>query len=123
MACSRPEPASHGACAIVMPISDHTTTSTRRAMVPKNLRVLMVMTEMCGSLPGAPCAREGADYKGRANSFKHGFDDRDSRTTRPANPRHPMVAAFDRHPDRGHGAGRRRHASHRIRAFDCRVET
>ena len=29
---------------------------------------------------GAPCAREGADYKVRANSFKRSFDDRYFRT-------------------------------------------
>ncbi len=45
-------------------------------MVPMNLRVRMVMTEMCGwSLEGAACAREGADYKGRANSFKRSLPD------------------------------------------------
>ena len=50
-------------------------------MVPKNLRVRMVMAKMCGPLQvGAPCAREGADYKGRANSFKRSFDDRYFRT-------------------------------------------
>ena len=43
----QPELASHGVCASVIPISDHTTTSTSRAMVPKNLRVRMVMAEMC----------------------------------------------------------------------------
>jgi len=30
-------------CATVIPSSDHTTTSTRSAMVPRNLRVRMVM--------------------------------------------------------------------------------
>src|SRR5258706_6403288 len=34
-----------------------------------------------------------------------------------------MVAALDRRADRDHGAGRRRHASYRIRTFDRRVET
>jgi hypothetical protein len=34
--------------------------------------VRIVMTELCNSwLERALCAREGADYKGRANSFKH----------------------------------------------------
>src|SRR6266571_1124631 len=45
MACNSPEVASHGVCATVIPISDHTTTSTSRAMVPKNLRVRIVMAE------------------------------------------------------------------------------
>src|ERR1044071_341368 len=34
---------------MVIPNSDHTTTSTRRAMVPKNLRVRIVMADMSGS--------------------------------------------------------------------------
>ncbi len=70
----------------------------------------------------APCAREGADYKVRANSFKRSFDDRDFRAPDIALPRHPLVAAFDRRPGRADGAGRWRHAAHRIRAFNCRVE-
>src|SRR5216683_8204623 len=123
MACSSPEFASHGVCATVIPISDQTTTSTSRAMVPKNLRVRMVMAKMCGPLQvGAPCAREGADYKGRANSFKRSFDDRYFRTTGITDPRRQMVAVRDRRADRDHGAGRRRHAPDRIRALDCRVE-
>ena len=74
MACKSPEFASHGVCATVIPISDHTTTSNNNAMVPKNLRVRILMAEMGGSLPvRAPCAREGADYKGRANSIKRAF--------------------------------------------------
>src|SRR5258708_13478828 len=122
--CSSPEFASHGVCATVMPSSDHTTTSARSAMVPKNLRVRMVMTEMCGSHSGrAPCAREGADYKVRANSFKRSFDDPYFGTPRTRNPRHPLVARLDRRPDCDHGAGRRRHPSHRVRAVDRRVET
>src|SRR6266849_7254397 len=124
MACSSPEFASHGVCATVIPISDQTTTSRSRAMVPKNLRVRMVMAKMCGPLQvGAPCAREGADYKVRANSYKRSFDDRYFRTTSTPWPHDQMVAAVDRRADRDHGAGRRRHASHRIRAFDRRVET
>jgi hypothetical protein len=66
--------ASHGVCATVIPISDHTTTSIKRAMVPNSLRVRMVMADMC-SLK-VSCAQEGADYKGRANSIKHGFQAR-----------------------------------------------
>src|SRR5258706_12490712 len=124
MACNSPEFASHGVCATVIPISDHTTTSTSRAMVPKNLRVRMVMAEMwCSRQVGAPCAREGADYKGYANSFKRSFDDRYSCTTSITDPRCQMVAARGRSADRDHGAGRRCHSSHRIRAFDRRVET
>src|SRR5882757_6009336 len=123
MACNNPEFASHGVCATVIPISDHTTTSTRSAMVPKNLRVRMVMTEMCSSCGYAPCAREGADYKVRANSFKHSFDDRHFRTSIATPQRYPLVAVFGRRPDRDHGAGRRRHAADRVRALDCRVET
>src|SRR5258706_11131738 len=88
-------------------------------MVPMNLRVRMVMMEMCNSLEWAPCAREPADYKVRANSFKRSFDDRYFCKQ----PRHQMVAALDRRADRDHGAGRRCHASDRIRALDCRVET
>src|SRR5260370_25076322 len=57
MACSSPEFASQGSCAIVIPISDHSTTSTRRAMVPKNLRVRMVMTEMWCSFRVSRLAR------------------------------------------------------------------
>src|SRR5690349_9655166 len=34
---------------MVIPSSDHTTTSTSRAMVPKNLRVRIVMADMSGS--------------------------------------------------------------------------
>src|SRR5260221_13387188 len=99
MACSSPEFASHGVCATVIPISDQTTTSTSRAMVPKNLRARMVMAKMCGPLQvGAPCAREGADYKVRANSFKRSFDDRYFRTTGMTDSRRPMVAV------RGRGA-------------------
>jgi hypothetical protein len=30
---------------MVIPISDHTTTSTSKAMVPKNLRVRIVMAD------------------------------------------------------------------------------
>src|SRR3954464_6128077 len=56
---------------MVMPSSDHTTTSTSRAIVPKNLRVRIVMADMSGFLGIlAGCTREGADYKGRANSIK-----------------------------------------------------
>src|SRR5260370_4873558 len=123
MACNSPEFASHGVCATVIPINDHTTTSNNKAMVPMNLRVRMVMAEMCSSLQWAPCAREGADYKVRANSFKRSFDDRYSCTASTTRQRHQMVAALDRPADRDHGAGRRRHASDRIRALDCRVET
>src|SRR5216683_564251 len=123
MACSSPEFASHGVCATVIPVSDQTTTSRSRAMVPKNLRVRMAMTEMwCPLQLGAPCAREGADYKGRTNSFKRSFDDQYTRTTGITDPRRQMVAARGRRADRDHGAGRRRHAPDRIRALDCRVE-
>src|SRR5882757_3422581 len=52
MACSSPELASHGVCATVIPINDHITTSTSRAMVPMNLRVRMVMAEMGSFLNG-----------------------------------------------------------------------
>src|SRR5947209_14003810 len=44
MACSRPDLASQGVCATVISINDHTTTSTRRPMVPRNLRVRIVMS-------------------------------------------------------------------------------
>src|SRR3981189_3284064 len=115
MACSSPEFASHGVCATVIPINDHTTTSNSKAMVPMNLRVRMVMPEMCRWLESAPCAREGADYKVRANSIKRSFDDRYSQTIHATDPRRPLVAALDRGADRGDGAGRRRHAPDRIR--------
>src|ERR1700689_3977114 len=106
-----------------MPINDHTTTSSSKTMVPRNLRVRMVMTEMHGSLREAPCARGGADYKGRANSFKRSFDDRYSSTTGITARRGSVVAALHRRADRDHGAGRGRHPSYRIRAFHRRVET
>src|SRR5258708_36626798 len=106
-----------------MPSSDHTTTSARSAMVPKNLRVRMVMTEMCGSHSGgAPCAREGADYKVRANSFKRSFDDLYFGTPRTRNPRHPLVARLDRRPDGDHGPGRLAHPPHRVRPGRRQVE-
>src|SRR5246500_2458540 len=54
-----------------MPVSAQTSASNNSAMAPKNLRVRMVMTELWGFGPlGAACARQGADYKGRASSFK-----------------------------------------------------
>src|ERR1700737_2013441 len=128
MACIRPELASHGDCAIVIPISDHTTTSASKAMVPKNLRVRIVMADMGSSQANcAPCAREGADYKGRVNSIKHGsrrgFYDRYFRTAGSAKPRRQVVAGVGRRPDRDHGAGRRRDAADGIRIVDRRVET
>src|ERR1700738_2758791 len=123
MACNSPEFASQGVCATVIPISDHTTTSTSKAMVPKNLRVRMVIAGMCiRSKAVAPCAREGADYKVLANSFKRSFDDQYFRTTSAPEPRGPLVARDGRAPDRDHGAGRRRHAPDRIRALDCPME-
>src|SRR5260370_39956734 len=57
MACNSPELASHGVCATVIPINDHTTTSTSKAMVPKNLRVRIVMAEMCSSFQFKRLAR------------------------------------------------------------------
>jgi heme a synthase len=54
-----------------MPISDHAATSNNRAKVPNNLRVRIFITVLRGSSTCALCAREGADYKERANSFKH----------------------------------------------------
>src|SRR5712671_6738459 len=82
MACNSPEFASHGVCATVIPISDHTTTSTSRAMVPKNLRVRIVMADMSGSwrvargkgrtIRGAPI--QSSTPSGRAKmDFKTGF--------------------------------------------------
>src|SRR5438552_12670531 len=48
-----------------MPSNDHTTTSSNRAMVPKNLRLRMVMAEMCGLLRPAQLARgEGRTIRG-----------------------------------------------------------
>src|SRR5258705_3495070 len=55
MAWSSPEFASHGVCATVIPINDHTTTSTSKAMVPKNLRVRIVMA--CSSYQFTHLAR------------------------------------------------------------------
>src|SRR4051794_21593618 len=104
-----------------MPNNDQTTTSTSRAMVPKNLRVRMVMTQMCISPESRLCAREAADYKGRENSIKRGVDDGSFRTTCSV-ARHQMVAVVDRRPDRRDGAGRRRHPADRIRVVDRRVE-
>ncbi len=57
MACNNPEFASHGVCAAVIPINDHTTTSNNKAMVPMNLRVRIVMAEMCSSPSIARLAR------------------------------------------------------------------
>ncbi|MEA2859615.1 MAG: heme a synthase, partial [Methylobacteriaceae bacterium] len=57
MACNSPEFASHGVCAAVIPINDHTTTSNNKAMVPMNLRVRIVMAEMCSSPSIARLAR------------------------------------------------------------------
>src|SRR5712672_653979 len=91
-------------------------------MVPMNLRVRMVMMEMCNSLQWAPCARGEADYKVRANSFKRSFDDRYFPVPDIAPPRRPLVARLDCRVDRDHGAGRRRYAAYRSRAFDCRME-
>src|SRR5258707_9515854 len=65
MACNRPEFASHGVCATVIPISDHTTTSASKARVPKNLRVRMVIAGMCSRLKVARLARG----KGRTIRF------------------------------------------------------
>ena len=42
---------------------------------------------MCNSLPRAGCAGEGADYKGRANSFKRRDHDRQFRDPEHRNPR------------------------------------
>src|SRR5205814_3517574 len=48
-----------------MPSNDHTTTSSNRAMVPTNLRLRMVMAEMCGLLRPAQLARgEGRTIRG-----------------------------------------------------------
>src|SRR5437763_15057601 len=48
-----------------MPSNDHTTTSSNRAMVPTNLRLRMVMAEMCGLLRPAQRARgEGRAIRG-----------------------------------------------------------
>ena len=57
MACNSPEFASHGVCATVIPINDQTTTRNNNAMVPKNLRVRIVMAGMYGSVQGARFAR------------------------------------------------------------------
>ena len=49
-------------------------------MVPMNLRVRIVMTGNVQLLSRrAGCAGEGADYKGRANSFKRSVHDRQFR--------------------------------------------
>src|SRR6186713_313021 len=67
---------------MVMPSSDHTTTSTRRAMVPKNLRVRIVMADMSGSwrvargrgrtIRGAPI-QSSAPLRARQDGFQDGF--------------------------------------------------
>src|SRR5258705_10384429 len=57
MACNSTKLASHGVCATVIPINDHTTTSTSKAMVPKNLRVRIVMAKMCSSFQFTRLAR------------------------------------------------------------------
>jgi hypothetical protein len=83
MACNSPEFASQGSWATVIAVSDHTTTSNNSAMVPKNLRVRIVMRKYAARCQCAPCAQEGADYKVRANSFKRSVDDRHSRISSP----------------------------------------
>src|SRR4051794_32956012 len=105
-----------------MPSSDHTTTSTRSAMVPTNLRVRIVMAEMPRA--GAACLGRGeaADYKVRCISYKMPVDERAFHTFHAA-ARRPLVARDDRSPDRGHGAGRRRDAADRIRIVDRGMET
>src|SRR5258708_1525287 len=104
MACSRPELASHGVCAIVIPITDPTTTSIKRAMVPNRLRVRMVMADMC-SLK-AVARRKGRTIRGApiqsSTGSRHGFD-RYFRTKGSARPRDQVVAVFGRRPDRDHG--------------------
>src|SRR5579859_411533 len=98
-----------------------------RATAPNNLRVRMVMTEMCGIwFESATCARVGAHYKGRANPFKVSktvaLDDRHTGKTDLSVARRPRVARRGSRPDRADGAGRRRHAPHRIRALDHGME-
>src|ERR1700694_1942085 len=106
MPCNSPKFASHGVCATVIPISDHITTSNNNAMVPKSLRVRILMAEICGSLPvHAPCAREGAEYKVRSNSLKRSVDDRYFRQSSLTQSPRPRVAGRDCRPDRDHGAG------------------
>src|SRR4051794_1298142 len=51
-----------------MPSRAQTVASTRSRMVPRNLRVRIVMTEYCGFR--VACAGGAGDYKGRAVWFK-----------------------------------------------------
>src|SRR6185295_9888755 len=77
-----PEAASHGVWAMVMPSSDHTTTSTSRAMVPKSLRVRIVMADMSVSwrvargkgrtIRGAPI-QSSVPLGASQDGFKTGF--------------------------------------------------
>ena len=106
-----------------MPSSDHTTASRISAMAPRNLRVRMVMAEMCNSFDLAQLARgEGPDYKGRTEPNKRAscksFPSRNS----PQNTAVRCVADRRRRTDRADGAGRRRDAADGVRAVDRRVE-
>src|ERR1044072_8638031 len=106
-----PDAASHGVCATVMPSSDHTATSTSSAMVPTNLRVRILMTEMRGAGAARLGPGEAADYKVHANSHKtQGFDERGFRAFHAA-AGGALVARRRCGADRGHGAGRRCHAA------------
>src|SRR5882724_6566726 len=67
---------------MVIPNSDHTTTSTSKATVPKNLRVRIVMADMSGSwrvargkgrtIRGAPIQSSAPSGRART-AFKTGF--------------------------------------------------
>ena len=82
------------------------------------------MANMSIDARGAACAREGADYKGRANSIKRAptFDMTSSAPHALCRRRRADVADLGRRADRAHGAGRRRHAADGIRAVDRRME-
>src|SRR5438094_10666696 len=99
---------------MVIPNSDHTTTSASKAMVPKNLRVRMVMADMWGSwrvargkgrtIRGAPI--QSSAPSGQAKRLYDRF-----RTADFIFFGRQMVVDRGRRADRGHGAGRRRHAA------------
>ena len=107
-----------------MPSSDQTATSTSSRMVPRNLRVRIVMAEMCGFRVSLRCGRRRT-IRGTQSVQALGLSAPEMTTisapTRPAS-RRALVADFRGRPDRADGAGRRRDAADGVRPVDRRVE-